>query len=336
MTVMASTYYLIHRALLRYNVPREKRVLGTLMLFVTFTAATDTVISSSMIGLTNIGSFYIVMGEKYFGCAYGWFCLAWDGVFHLLIQSLISYYILTKRQYKFTLLVWCGSVINSMLPLLLGASSGPYSKEIQLSTALNGPYVFVPVAVAMYAAFMSPRRDGPGTRVRSANAATDLLLIFFHLVLIVAHTGRAMYVMGSQTPTAVNLVSMVDPVLQLDRNHKLSSHAFLFVQVMQNFFWMLPFHCFSLYETVHRAWTNKRSPAFGRYGVEFSALALGAYLQTEACWVGTTLFHWENNVLSRRVGAQPSAWFWYVHAVTVLGAAIQLVHFYIQDVQEAE
>ena len=54
-----------------------------------------------------------------------------------------------KKQLGDAGLIWAGSVINSMMPLLMGAAAtGIYSHGIELSTALNAPYVIIPVVIA--------------------------------------------------------------------------------------------------------------------------------------------------------------------------------------------
>ena len=101
-------------------------------------------------------------GKKYFASAFGVACLGWDGVVHLLLQGFLCYQAITKQPLSRPVtFIWSGSIINSMMPLLMGAAAtGKYSSGVELSTALNAPYVFVPLVITYNA--MTARNGGRG------------------------------------------------------------------------------------------------------------------------------------------------------------------------------
>jgi hypothetical protein len=121
--------------------------------------------------------------------------ISWDGTFHLLIQSLAVWMMFTGRNHKIFSLLWAASVANSLPPLLLGASIGPFSSEIQLSTALNAPWVLFPMFAMIYSIKNSPKQ----TRSVEKNFILDFFGIIFHFSVIVFHTIRSMVVLGSNT-----------------------------------------------------------------------------------------------------------------------------------------
>ena len=181
-------------------------LLGIIFTFVTFTAFIDTFIALSLaIDWFEWGRFYVDTGEKYFRCVYGFMCLFWDGTFHVFTQGPLAFLVLTGRSYHFLSLVWAGSVLNSMAPLLLGASTGPYSGAIQLSTALNGPYVFLPIVIILYQMSLVGReRNIHGSRLPagSSSALVDCILLGYNLLLPAVHLIRVLCVLESEAKVA--------------------------------------------------------------------------------------------------------------------------------------
>lgn len=286
MVVFVYCYFLFKRSAI------ENKLLGATMLFVVWTASTSTFISLSMLNFTNLGRFYIETGEKYFASTYGFFCLFWDGSFHLLIQSVIVFSILTNRPYKYFLLIWCGSILNSLLPFFLGAATGPFSDQFQFAMSLNIPYLFFPLAICFQTIYSNPKHGRVcGEQVSENSNARSLLmhgfLLFYHFAAVVVHMYRAIFVMGSKMPMAILFVSQVDAILKQNSNHDLlSSHSFLNTQAMQSFFFLNLFHVFAFHEVGSRLVFNSRGPALGGCFPEVSSIVLGVYLQCEFCWIG--------------------------------------------------
>ena len=140
----------------------QTSLLNVFLAICTFTAAIDLGITGYLLGVWNLGSFYPEHGEKYFASAFGVACLGWDGVVHLLLQGFLCYQAITKQPLSRPVtFIWSGSIINSMMPLLMGAAAtGKYSSGVELSTALNAPYVFVPLVITYNA--MTARNGGRG------------------------------------------------------------------------------------------------------------------------------------------------------------------------------
>ncbi|KAH9256643.1 hypothetical protein BASA81_005147 [Batrachochytrium salamandrivorans] len=257
--------------------------------FAAFTAYMDLFLASA-IGLEHfpLGKFYLQSAEKYFGCAYGFSTVLWDGTFQFPVQFALAYWSLMQQGYHYLGLIWAGSIINSMFPLLVGAFVGPYSPEIGLATWLNAPYVVFPVSVIVY--LMQRRRTESSHVAVNNRSPVDFLVILFHLVMPVVHLIRVLVVLGSQHWLANWWTTQVEPIwrpghaLDLDDRQDL---AFLSVQTVQSAWWFIPIHMFVAYELVRR--TRKNVRRAGGVEADLSALLAGAYLQSTACVVGTSV-----------------------------------------------
>eukprot|EP00928_Gymnodinium_smaydae_P065411 TRINITY_DN48563_c0_g1_i1.p1 TRINITY_DN48563_c0_g1~~TRINITY_DN48563_c0_g1_i1.p1 ORF type:complete len:372 (+),score=56.48 TRINITY_DN48563_c0_g1_i1:49-1164(+) len=256
--------------------PANASLLTVFLCISTFTAAIDLGITGHLVGLWGLGSFYPEHGERYFNSAYGVACLGWDGVFHTLIQGWLAVLALTGAPLKPGGLVWAGSVIFSMMPLLLGsAATGKFSDGVELSTAMNAPYVIIPVALAVQLFRQRPVADVCDERGSAVKCRTSIAVIAAasHAILVLLHTLQAMAVLGSKAGITQRWVAGFEPVLaQPD-----GTNAVL-VGVVQYFFWFVPYHCFAAWEWVCRLALN-RPGSLGASACDWSALVLGGYLQ---------------------------------------------------------
>jgi hypothetical protein len=149
-------------------------------------------------------------------------CLGWDGVFHTGIQGLLAFRSLTGGDMKPFGLVWAGSIIFSMMPLLIGsAATGKYSDTVELSTAMNAPYVIIPIALC-YQLFESAtgtprrgraRRRGSSSQPDPEMAAAGIGAAAASAAMVLLHTLQAMAVLGSKAKVARWWVTDVEPVL---------------------------------------------------------------------------------------------------------------------------
>lgn len=276
----------------------QPTLLNVFLCISVFTATCDLGITGNLVGVWELGGFYPQHGEKYFATAYGVACLGWDGVFHTLIQAYLAFRALRGLSLKPAGLIWAGSVINSMMPLLLGgAASGKFSAHVEFSTTMNAPYVLIPIVLAfhLFNSKAVPRvpeqlplaalpldlvgsEAGPdvsvsrGARVAPPRSfALDVFLALSHAALVVVHTVQTMVVFGSKAGVAGRWVSMVEPILKEDDTNV------LLVQCAQYFFYFNLFHCVAVWEIGHRLHCGKRSVLAN--GSDWAALALGGYLQ---------------------------------------------------------
>lgn len=323
----------------------QPSLLGVVFTFVTFTAYIDTFISLSLaFPWFEFGRFYLDHGERYFRCMYGFMCLFWDGTFHVVIQFAIAWFILTKRQWHFTGLVWAGSVLNSMSPLLFGSGTGPYAAEIQLSTALNGPYVLLPITVI---ALLLKQVDRPNNTHKShvpagsVSVFVDVILLAYNFVVPILHLIRVLCVLDSQTGIALYWKTNVEPILDVATIKDLSDKqdfAFVRIQVLQWAWWFCMWHWLCLYESVERIRTSRRTFVFARYGVDISAVILGGYLQSIVLYILTQVCDTKDNQfgITTRSHVQVPVLFWIVNMATLVSSALHFANYHVQDIEPSD
>ena len=172
--------------------------------------------------------------------------------------------------------MWAGSVVNSMMPLLVGtAATGKFSAGVEFSTALNAPYAIIPIVLCISLfgdkATLAKRRRGATASVGGGGAFVCMLAAS-HAALVLLHTVQLMAVLGSDAEVAQHWREEVEPVLQQPDKTNV-----LLIQSVQYFYFLGLYHCFALWEIYHR-WRHATRSVLGN-AADWSALGLGAYLQ---------------------------------------------------------
>ena len=242
--------------------------------------------------------------------------MCWDGTFHLLIQSIAVWMMYTGRNHKIFSLLWAASVANSLPPLLLGASIGPFSSEIQFSTALNAPWIIFPMIAIIYSIKNSPKQ----TKNVENNFFLDFLGIIFHFFTIIIHVIRSMVVLGSNTPAAKWWVQNIEPV----KDYSGSCN----VLALQWFFLFSPWHLISIYEILALRFTSF-TPVLGlNNNANFSSIFLGAYLHGGFLFIFTSIFRWDNfQLFVNPNNTLYSPFFWSVNCFVLLGVFLHFIRF---------
>ncbi|KAL1522742.1 hypothetical protein AB1Y20_017715 [Prymnesium parvum] len=268
-----------------------------------WSALLDLVLGVALIGATRLGKFYMETGEEYFKSSWGFWALVWDGTAHYCLQLFLSHATLLDRPRDGAALFWCGSILNSMPVLLLGAATGRYSGEIKPSTALNVPYVLAPVSIlisyvktvapgsAAHAPIASPgvgarsskvkpQRHASSERPAAYTSVLDVCFLVWHVVMIVVHCWRAITVLGGKQMAATQWIDNVEPILGATER---PSFGFVRVQLLVYFFYYIPFHAWALVSS--RAGI---SPWFASW----ATVMAGGYAQAEVTCIGCSLFRW--------------------------------------------
>ena len=94
--------------------------------------------------VSGFAGFYLKIGEPYLGTSFGTLCNVWDAVVHYVLYLRIIYCIDNGKDYRNVALFNLGSMLASMILLLIGGLGGTYG-GLYPATFLNLPFVFAPV-----------------------------------------------------------------------------------------------------------------------------------------------------------------------------------------------
>ncbi|XP_038634046.1 transmembrane 6 superfamily member 2 isoform X2 [Scyliorhinus canicula] len=111
-----------------------------------FTSVIDLVISLEQDGyIKGFMGFYLKEGEPYLRSAYGILICYWDGTVHYALYLMMIAAITLRWSYRTVGLYWLGSMLISLVTLLLGTVVGKFGTEIRPAFLLNIPYVLIPI-----------------------------------------------------------------------------------------------------------------------------------------------------------------------------------------------
>ena len=113
----------------------------------TFSSFIDLLLSITAHSLHPLTSFYLTHGELYLSSPHGAAINLFDGTCHLALYLSFIDAITTATPYHTSSIVWCGSILNSLVVLILGAVVG-YGGVLQWSMLLNVPYIVLPLLMA--------------------------------------------------------------------------------------------------------------------------------------------------------------------------------------------
>ena len=113
----------------------------------TFSSFIDLLLSITAHSLHPLTSFYLTHGELYLSSPHGAAINLFDGTCHLALYLSFIHAITTATPYHTSSIVWCGSILNSLVVLILGAVVG-YGGVLQWSMLLNVPYIVLPLLMA--------------------------------------------------------------------------------------------------------------------------------------------------------------------------------------------
>ena len=176
-----------------------------------FSSFIDVLLSVSAHSLHPLTSFYLEHGEPYLSSAHGAAINLWDGTFHLCCYLLFIFSIARGLPYHLSSTVWAGSILNSMVVLLLGAVVG-YGAHLKWSILLNVPYVVLPTLVAcrrwqQRAVLTGPNASKPRPATVGSGmggAAVSALTVGVHALRVCAALSALLSVGGVRRRTAVD------------------------------------------------------------------------------------------------------------------------------------
>lgn len=265
-------------------VTNGEKILATINAFSTLTASACGYLSLNLLGLTDIGGFYLSIGEPYFSSVYGILSLTYDAMIHLPLHILCGYCVLTGITYKYIGLFVGGSMFNSIFPLLVGAAgAGKHTDKFRPSTLLFLPWCFLPFYIIVFC-LKAARKDRVNSNNTSNSSNTnqtvqkyiakkqnsqqkhvhvethflvDISFFLFYLGSLIVHILRVLAVIGSTAPPVKVYVEYFEPLLSLDQDP--TTKGVVLIQSLQTFFYFVPIQFFLMFEILYRGYTGNRT-----------------------------------------------------------------------------
>jgi hypothetical protein len=167
--------------------------------------------------------------------------------------------------------------------LLIGAATGSFSETIKPATALNAPYVLVPIMVAkmvlMDEGYQASKTNKNEPKATSLSIGS-LFWINFHVVAVTLHIWRAIVVLECNAPAAQQWRHDVE-ILSSDDDGTSTSFGFLRIQLLQYLFYYVPFHAYCLWKV-----TPDRTMTL------WATFVAGGYLQGQSTFIAGAAFDW--------------------------------------------
>jgi len=237
---------------------------------------------------------YPEKGEPYFKSAPGVLYLIYDMFIHQSLQMYILFNSLTGRSIAhITTSIWCGSMVCSLISLLFGGAIGPFSGEIEYSTALNVPWVIMPMFVISYTA--AHRTIASSKKGRTSDKidfpAVSIALSILHIGSISLHVIRGMAMFGSNASIAVYWRENIEPNAYTDE----TKHAL--VASIISICLLLPLHIYIILQNIIRGFYED---AFGfmiydskTSIITIAGILFGGTVEIQSVLIGTELFKWD-------------------------------------------
>ncbi|BFY97690.1 hypothetical protein BsWGS_00730 [Bradybaena similaris] len=162
--------------------------------------------------ISNFMRFYLADGEPYLMTAHGAAINYWDGIIHFVLYLTMIILYTKRKSYRVVGLYWIGTVLNSMIVLLQGATAGNH--PIKLSIMLNTPYAVLPLLAAFKFLHDRPHHVQYHEKVQgSKKHPVDLLFMIYFIVAIFFAVFRCMAVLGGTAETMKEYVKIFEPYL---------------------------------------------------------------------------------------------------------------------------
>ncbi|XP_067824663.1 transmembrane 6 superfamily member 2-like [Heptranchias perlo] len=213
-----------------------------------FTSVVDLIISLEQDGyIKGFMGFYLKEGEPYLRSAYGILICYWDGTVHYALYLTMMAAITLRWSYRSVGLYWLGSVLMSLVTLLLGTAIGKFGSEIRPAFLLNIPYILIPIWAGKKIYGM-PRALPQATADQIAaeqkkwlyRRPLDVCLVVYLIFAVLYTLFRGFVVLECSFDSCDTYVYDQEPYL-------LDPVVYPKIQMLVNMFYLLPFFGLALY-----------------------------------------------------------------------------------------
>jgi hypothetical protein len=285
-SVAPITYFLLIKHLLYV----KKDIYFYVFTIFSFTAIADLLLALTINNYSSAFLFYLEEGEVYLKTGHGLFINYWDGTVHYTLYLIMLYYMLTKQTqtkfYRFLSLFWCGSIINSLIVLVGGATVGEYGADIKPSCLLNIPYMVFPL-IFMLRQFRA-RPNFIQQQIKENNNTSmipktlllrpfDIFFVAYMIFAIIFAFYRVLHVL--ETPMmATSIYYEYEPYI-------LNKSGFPLVQLLIYAFYFVPYYCAAI---IALLFYNKQPSKF-QWLPDWTMVHAGAAAQAQFSYLCSSL-----------------------------------------------
>ncbi|GFO47835.1 transmembrane 6 superfamily member 1 [Plakobranchus ocellatus] len=189
--------------------------------------------------ISNFIGFYFAEGEPYLNTAHGTVINYWDGTVHFFLYLAMIVLFCNRLSYREVGLYWAGSLLNSMVVLLLGAVTGNH--PIKLSIFVNTPYLLLPIITSVKLLHERPPQARSFLQFPNIfKRPVDFLFLLYFGAALCISIYRALAAMGGNYSSMKLYVKDYDPYLRDPTN-------FPFIQVSSYAYFFVTYYLFAIY-----------------------------------------------------------------------------------------
>ncbi|XP_062590587.1 transmembrane 6 superfamily member 2-like [Saccostrea cucullata] len=290
------------------------------MSILTFAAVIDLTIALENDKIVHsVMAFYFVSGEPYLKSGHGSGINYHDGIIHFACYIIILLAIDNRKNYREVGLYWGGSIVNSLIVLMLGGAVGQHGAK--WSMLLNVIYMVVPVWITKKVL------DKP-SNIKEKSASENLMKRPFDIVAIVLllstmfiYIFKGLAALGCNSAVTQYFVKNYEPYLG-------DPIAFPKVQMMTYLFYCVPFCAFASYSLIH-------APA-KQWFLDWLFIYAGAVLNGQIPYMFASLHHLTHKDYRLPKTSEAQWAFWTQNVFLLIVPQILLVHYYFSNRKEGK
>lgn len=209
------------------------------MSILTFAAVIDLTIALENDGFVHsVMAFYFVSGEPYLKSGHGSGINYHDGIIHFACYIIILLAIDNRKDYREVGLFWGGSIINSLIVLMVGGAVGKHGAK--WSMLLNVIYMVVPLWITKKVLDKPSNLKGNSGNDSILKRPFDIVTILLLLSTMFIYIFKGLAALGCNSAVTLELVNKSEPYLA-------DPIAFPKIQMVTYLFYFVPFCAFASY-----------------------------------------------------------------------------------------
>ncbi|XP_061174649.1 transmembrane 6 superfamily member 2-like [Saccostrea echinata] len=290
------------------------------MSILTFAAVIDLTIALENDNIVHsVMAFYFVSGEPYLKSGHGSGINYHDGILHFACYIIILLAIDNRKNYREVGLYWGGSIVNSLIVLMLGGAVGKHGAR--WSMLLNVIYMVVPIWITKKVLDKPPNIKEKSANENLLKRPFDIVTIVLLLSTMFIYIFKGLAALGCNSEVTQSFVNNSEPYLG-------DPIAFPKLQMMTYLFYCVPFCAFASYSLIH-------APA-KQWFLDWLFIYAGAVLNGQIPYMFASLHHLTPSKYRVPKTSEAQLQFWTQNLFLLIVPQILLVHYYFTNSKEGK